>query len=364
MTLDSKTWTTPVSIKKSVLKNRIAFPPLSGNWAEDDGSVSMKILRFYEDIARGGVGMIVVSGSAVSEDGKGSNNSLCFYKSSHLPGYQKLTETIKKKNCFVVLQLMHVGGQGNPDFTGSIPLSPSGLECKALGFETRELSNKEIIEVRGNFINSTMLALKAGFHGVELHLAHGYLLHEFISEHTNKRKDEYGGSMENRIRLVIEIIEEIKGKAPEFVLGVRISGEDYLEDGINKRENEKILPLLQEAGVDYFSVTAGIYETSKCKHESMERGEFFEYSHGIKSIVSKPVIGVGKVLDLAMAEEHLQREDCDIIAIGRGLVADPMMIEKVINGEDFNICTECGECQYMRFGKKELNCPFNEVTYL
>lgn len=357
-------WNSPISMGGVLIKNRIAFPPLSGNWAKHDGSVSKKIIKFYEDISKGGVGMIVVAGTAVSREGKGSVRSLCLYQEDHLSGFEQLASTILKYDCLALIQLMHVGGQGNPNFTGHIPVSPSGLKSKATGFETKKLSEEEIIKIRDSFIDSALLAKKAGFNGVELHLAHGYLLHEFISRYSNKRKDKYGGKIENRLRLILEIISGIRSKAPELIIGVRVSCEDYLDNGINKEISKEYLPILEDAGVIYFSVTAGTYETSRLKHEAMEMGKFFDYSRMIKDIVKMPVIGVGKILNLDMAEEHLKTGKCDIVAVGRGLIADPKMINKVLKGEDFNICTECGECQYLRYEKTELKCPLNRVTCL
>jgi|SRR3989338_1413866 len=357
-------WNTPISVGSVLIKNRIEFPPLSGNWANEDGSVSKKIIRFYQNISQGGVGMVVVGGTAISRDSKGSDRSLCLYDESHLYGFELLANTIKQHNCLTLIQLMHVGGQGNPVFTSHIPISPSGLKSRALGFETRALNIEDIKNIRNDFVNSAVLAEKANYDGIELHLAHGYLLHEFISPHSNNRDDEYGGRLENRLRLIIEVISQIRDKVPELIIGVRVSGEDYMDDGINMEVNREYLPLLEKAGVEYFSITAGTYETSRLKHEAMAKGKFFNYSREIKSIVSKPVIGVGKILNLDMAEEHLKKKDCDIVAIGRGLIADPMMIAKVLSGENFNECTGCGECQYLKYGKKELNCPLNEITCL
>src|SRR3989338_3200694 len=125
-------WNTPISVGSVLIKNRIEFPPLSGNWANEDGSVSKKIIRFYQNISQGGVGMVVVGGTAISRDSKGSDRSLCLYDESHLYGFELLANTIKQHNCLTLIQLMHVGGQGNPVFTSHIPISPSGLKSRAL----------------------------------------------------------------------------------------------------------------------------------------------------------------------------------------------------------------------------------------
>jgi len=348
-------WQSPIKVSQSTLKNRIIFPPITCNWASEEGYVAPKQIKFYQETAEGGCGMIVVEGTAVSQEGKATKNSLCIFDESYLDGLAKLASAVKKNNCFVSLQLAHAGGQANPNFTGENPVSPSGLECKATGFASGGLELQEIVSLRKKFVKSAELAFKSGFDAIELHLAHGYLLHEFLSEHSNKRQDDYGGSFSNRARLILEIIEEIKSKK-SGILGVRISGEDYIPDGINPKVNSLLVPILDKKGVDYFSVTAGIYETSKDKHTAMKNGEFFYYSRKIKEFTFKPVIGVGKILSLSQAETHLQNNECDLVAIGRGLIADPFMIRKYLEGKPYNKCKECGECMYLKHGRDNLHC--------
>lgn len=351
-------WETPIKIGNKKIKNRILFPPISPNWATPEGGVTERLLKFYDDISHGGCGSVVVCGTAVSFEGKGTDRSLCLNDENHLDGFKKLAYVIREKNnCFAAIQLMHVGGQGNPAFTNTVPVSPSGCTCQATQIPSKALSTKEIKLITNQFIHSAVLAAKAGFDCVELHLAHGYLLHEFLSRHTNKRLDRFGGSIDNRCRIVIEIIEGIKREVPDLTIGARVSGKDYLSDGLSMNINKELLPALEQAGINYFSVTAGIYETASKKHKAMGKGDFFLYSTQIKSIVSCPVIGVGKILSINAAEKMLSKKACDIVAIGRGLVADPSMILKEKKGISYNQCLECGECQYLRYNRKEMSCP-------
>lgn len=352
-------WDLPFQIGGIEVRNRIAFSPISFNWSVN-GGVEEKLFDFYEQLVRGGCGMVVVGGVAIMPDGKGCDQSLCLYDEKYLESYCSLAEMMRRNGCFVSLQLMHVGGQGNPKF-GAFPVSPSGVKCNATNIVPEILSIDKIRHIRERFIASAILAKCAGFHAVELHLAHGYFLHEFISEYTNRRTDEYGGDVKNRLRLVLEIISGIREKVPGLLMGVRVSGEDYIKGGINGGANKKLLPVLDNAGIAYFSITAGIYDTSKIKHKEMKKGEFFMYAREIKSMVSKPVIVGGKILDLDMAEEHLINHDCDMVSIGRGFIADPMMIEKTRKGQEFNRCTECEKCMYLRHGKKHLSCPVSDL---
>ncbi len=354
-------WNTPIEIRGHRVKNRIVFPPINTNWASENGEVTDRIISFYREVAEGGCGMIVVSGTAVSPDAKSTDRSLCLYDGKYLTGFMSLAESIKNEDCFTAIQLMHVGGQGNPKFTGHIPGSPSGVKCMAIGVESTVLSMQDIAGIRERFISAAKLAYRAGFDAVELHLAHGYLLHEFLSAHTNKRNDIYGGNLFNRARLVLEIINGIRAEAADIIVGARVSGEDFIRDGINENINRELLPMFQDAGIEYFSVTAGIYDTSRAKHEAMSKGLFFDYARGIKGIVKRPIIGVGKVLDLVTAENYLRKGNCDMVAIGRGLIADPMMVKKAIKNREFNRCIECGQCQFLRHGGKYLTCSVREL---
>ena len=355
-------WATPVRIRGHEIRNRIVFPPIGTSLAEPDGAASPEVLRWYEEIGAGGCGMVVVEGTAVAPEGKGCKRNLSIYDRRQLEGLRKIARSLLGHGAFASIQLLHAGGQANPEFTGREALSPSDLppERTGTGHSSRALRPEEIAVVRECYLGAARAARDAGFPAVELHLAHGYLLHQFLSAHTNRRTDGYGGALENRARLVLEIIQGIRKECPELVLGARVSGEDYLPDGIRPEVNAKLLPMLESAGLEYFSVTAGIYETSKAKHAAMSQGEFFAYSRGIKRMVGKPVIGVGKILDLDSAEKHLQAGDCDMVAIGRGLIADPQMVVKTKAGRAYNRCTECGECRYLALGRESLTCPFRD----
>ncbi len=356
-------WREPGMLGGVRVKNRIVYPPLSGNCARVDGGVSPDILSLYRRIAKGGCGVTVVSGAAVSNEGKGSDRTLCLYdRERHLAGYARLAAMVRREDCFAALQLMHVGGQGNPNYMGGVPVSPSGGHCSATGFDSRALTREETRVIRDDFVHAAVLASEAGFDAVELHLAHGYLLHEFLSRHSNRREDEYGGDLDGRVLLVSEIVSGIREAAPDLIIGARVSGHDYLADGLGPADNRELLPRLEAAGIAWFSVTAGVYETSEIKHREMKAGRFFDLARGIRSMVRSPVIGVGKVLDIEAAEAHLAAGDCDFVAMGRALLADPDLVVKVQQGRPHDRCIECHRCMYHRLGRQDLYCPVLEGT--
>ena len=354
-------WATPTTIANIPLKNRVVYPPLSTNWGTAAGDPTEKNLEYYTRQANGGSALIVVEGTAVSAEGRGSTNSLCFHSDKQVPLYRASARTIRDAGAVAAIQVMHAGGQANQHFTGHTPRSPSGVACASTGCSSTPLSLEEIHQLRSQFVHTARLAAEADFQIVELHLAHGYLLHEFLSPHTNRRTDEYGGSLENRVRLVVEIISQIQREIPGIVIGARISGEDYQDDGITQEMNQELVPLLERAGVRYFHVTAGVYDTGKTKHAKMQVGEFFAYARYVKELARVPVIGVGKLLDLEQAEAHLVAGNCDLVAIGRGLLADPDMVKKVLHQEPFNRCIECRKCMYLKYGREYLKCPIRPI---
>lgn len=357
-------WETPIGIGRGQAENRIVFPALSPNWADRQGRSTGALQYFYETIAAGRPGMVVVAGTAVSPEGRGSDRTLCLYGDHQISGLKSLASVIRRQGCYAVLQLMHAGGQANPETTGMAPLSPSGVPCMALCNAPLTMTGDDIHRVIRDFVNAATRAAYAGFQCVELHLAHGYLLHEFLSARTNLRSDMYGGDFEGRLRLVLEIMDRIRAGIPDLDIGARLSGEDFLEKGLQASDASRLAARLEESGAAYASVTAGVYDSGKIKHQAMAQGRFFEYARVIRKAVSIPVTAVGKVLDVPTAEARLAEGCCDQVAIGRGLVADPDILVRFRRGEEPRRCLECDRCMYLRQGFEDLDCPLREFPRL
>ena len=304
--------------------------------------------------------MIIIGGTAVCEQGKGTDRNIVLQTDESLDKIKEIISVCHEHDVRVGVQLNHAGGQANPVFTGMEAVSPSGTLCKAINVQSRKLTMEEIQVIKQEFISSALKTHKLGADFVEIHCAHGYLLHQFLSKYTNQRTDRYGGSYENRVRLILEILESIREKTESpFKIGIRISGEDYIDDGINFEENKEVIELIGNS-VDYIHVSAGIYETSARKHEAMRRGEFFEYSAKIKSITDKTVIGVGKILGIQEAESMLIDNKCDLVAVGRAQIADPYFVNKSLNNDQIDKCTECDKCRFLSNETNQVECPVNE----
>lgn len=338
----------PGSIGKCVLRNRVVMPPMATNLGSAFGEVTPELLSYYQRRARGGVGLIVVENAQVDMfQGRSLVAQIAVDSDKFLPGLRALAEVIHAEGAKVFLQIQHGGRQCTPSTTDGLqPVAPSPVPCKFLQVMPRALTKEEIQELVEKFAQAALRAKAAGFDGVEIHAAHGYLLNEFLSPYTNKRDDEYGGSLENRLRILSDILvrtRELVGE--DFVVGVRLSVEEFVPGGLTLAESREIAQRLDDQGVDYLSVSCGIYESVSTVVEPMNYSEGWRayLARGIKEVVSCPVIAVGVIRHPEMAERILAAGDADFVAIGRGLIADPDWVKKVAAGkeEEINHCISC-----------------------
>lgn len=213
------------------LKNRLVMSPMGTSLAEMDGSPSEDMIAFYKARAIGGAALIIPEIARVNDlHGAGMMRQLSVSKDRHIEGLAKLAETVHKYGTKIFIQLHHPGRETVTALTGGPVVSASAIPCKYLQQETRALSTEEVKALIQQFISGAVRVKKAGCDGVELHAAHGYLLQQFLSPYTNKREDEYGGSFENRLRMITEIINGIRVQCgPDFPIGVRLSVEEFLD---------------------------------------------------------------------------------------------------------------------------------------
>ncbi|MFC1927248.1 FAD-dependent oxidoreductase [Chloroflexota bacterium] len=338
------------------LKNRIVMPPMGTNYAEAGGAVSQRMLDYYEARARGGTGLIIVEGSAPSLQCNISFQGSPSYQASlgddkFIPGWQKLTDSAHKFNARIAIQIMH-GTLEN--WNGkAVQVSPSSLIVPArfmgiTGGPPHELTVEEIAERVEWFASAARRAKEAGFDGVEIHGAHQYIVSAFLSSATNQRKDKYGGSVENKARFLVEILQAIKKKAgPDFPVWVRVNAQEWgIENGITIEETKKMVPLVVEAGAQALHVSgygAGSHITSA---PISDTPAFLVPMAGeVRKLTKVPVIAVGR-LDLELGEKILEEGKADLIAIGRRLLADPDLPNKVAEGrlDEVVPCIGCMEC--------------------
>ncbi|MHA1395552.1 MAG: oxidoreductase [Promethearchaeota archaeon] len=343
----------PFQLKNITLRNRIVMPPMDTDLSKK-GFVSKKTLKYYEQRAKGGIGLIYIEGTYFDEYGKGTGNMLSIREDDKIEGLSKLASIIKKHGAATIIQLYHAGSQATSFFTGQQPVSPSGVRCELIYSISKEvpraLTIEEIKTIIKRYGEAAVRAEKAGFDGVEIHAAHGYLPGQFLSPYTNKRTDEYGGSLENRMRFLLEVFDEVKSKVSEnFIISLRMNGSDYIEGGFEIEEATIVAKKMEEKGIDIISVSAGTYDSKiyLIPYMSRPKGVFIHLAAEIKKAVSKvPVIGVGRINDPIFAEKLLQDGKADLIAFGRQSIADPEFVNKIKNNkiDDIVKCIACLQC--------------------
>ena len=337
-------------IGRLVIPNRLVMAPVDTNFADYEGKVSEKMLAYYGMRAGGGVGMVIVENSQVEGPrGKNTIRQLCVSDDRFITGLKRLAFAIHKHHVPAILQLHHAGRQTTREITGGLqPVAPSAIPCKNLGERPRALMKDEIEEIENRFAKAAVRAKTAGFDGIELHGAHGYLIGQFMSPYTNHRKDEYGGDFEGRMRFPLRIIEKVRAAVgDDYPILFRLSADEFVKGGITLEESRKIAKRLEEAGVDALDVSAGIYESLVTILEPMSYREGWRVylAREIKEMVSIPVITVGNIRYPKTVEKILARGEADFVAMGRALIADPEWPLKAKEGreEEIRYCISCNE---------------------
>lgn len=348
------------------LKNRIVMPPMGTNLAGHDGQITDHLIAYYEERAKGGTGLIIVEFTAIDyELGKGLSNQLRIDEDRFSSGFQRLTDSVHKYNSKIFVQLHHAGRQSNSGLIGGKQIvAPSPVTCAAVGEEPRELTNTEVKELVNKFVLAAIRCKNAGVDGVELHGAHGYLINQFISTNTNVRTDEYGGSFENRMRFIEEIVAGIKEKCGEdYPVTVRLSVDEFDEGGTDVELSKEICQYLERIGVDGIHASCGNYNSIDKIIESslFEQGWRVYLAEEMKKVVNIPVITVGVIREPEFAERILAEGRADFIAIGRGQIADPEWAKKVLEGRETEVrkCINCLNCMKSIFKNSHVQCSIN-----
>jgi 2,4-dienoyl-CoA reductase-like NADH-dependent reductase (Old Yellow Enzyme family)/thioredoxin reductase len=350
------------------VRNRLIMPPMGTRLANENGGVSPWQIDYYAERAKGGVGTIIVEITGVdSPHGVASPKTLTIHDDFYIGGHNELVEAVHAHGARIFLQLAHVGR--NRRFTmGVQPVAPSPIPNRFFGVTPRELSRGEVEDLVKKFIAAALRAQTAGYDGIELHGAHGYLIGEFMSPLSNRRKDRYGGSLEKRMAFPVEIVQGIRRAAgPRYPILFRLSADEFEEGGTTAQDSKKAARILEEAGADALHVSAGTYDSMDRTIEPMSYPEGWKIylAETIKRAVKIPVIGVGVIRSPDFAERTLQEGRADFIALGRALLADPHWPRKAKEGRVKEIipCISCNECIGGRtFRNLHIRCAVNPAT--
>jgi len=353
------------------LPNRILFPTWQLNYAETDGSVSGKLMKFFTDLADGGCGLIMTGCAVVAPGGIPFDRVMHIDADKYIPGLKKLFAALKERGAAVGLQMVHYGRQSSTSVSGDVLMAPSAIPCPVMSkydpqYKVREMTAEDIEYIRNAFIDAAGRAAEAGADVVEVHACHGYLLNEFLSPYSNKRTDAYGGSVENRARLIVEIIEGIRGRLKDRIaVSVRISGDEFVEGGLKPGDFKEIVPMFEKAGIDMIHVSAGVYESMEriVPPKSLGLTPHVDIAGRIKQFAAVPVCAVGSIMSRGLegADAVLAGGKADLCALGRAQMADPYLVKKSLAGQENEIvqCKHCNSCTFWTTGDPEVYCAVN-----
>jgi|Deesub1362A_J573_1020465.scaffolds.fasta_scaffold00850_10 2,4-dienoyl-CoA reductase-like NADH-dependent reductase (Old Yellow Enzyme family) len=366
---------TPFETENLAMRNRIVKSATAEAMATEDGFVTQDLIEFYKRLAEGGSGTIITGFMYVNEKGRAMHKMTGISRDEHVEGLKKLVEEVKEAGRLdgtdesvedtgmdtdidvkIVVQLAHAGRQNYPF---DDPVAPSAILEPVTNVMPRELTREEIYAIIDDFVNASLRADRAGFDAVQLHAAHGYLLSQFLSPHTNRRRDEFG---KERAKILLDIFDGIRKKSKIPVM-VKMNGSDFIPGGLEIEEAIRISKLLDDAGFEAIEVSGGMWESSihmrynvVCQNVKKSGEAYFaEFARRIKENVSIPVITVGGIRSLEVSE-RLLKEHADLISMARPLIKDPYLPLKWMREEQLaSECKSCNKC-LKSISSKKLDC--------
>ena len=350
------------------LKNRLVMPPMVRDYADKDGLVTKRYVDHIARIAKGGVGMMILEATFISKEARGFANELGIQSDKTIPGLKRLARAAHQYGAKIGVQIYHAGRQTVTATTGVQPIAPSPIPDPLEQEMPRQMTIEDIKRVVRAYAAAAGRAQKAGMDFVEIHGAHGYLINQFLSPFSNTRKDEYGGTLENRLRFAREVIAAVrKTVGPSFPVTMRISGDELVgAKGLRLTDMKRIAKALEKAGVDALHVSAGVYgsyvQGMMIPPMAMPDGPLVKLAAGIKKSVKIPVITVGKIRTPQMAESILKTKQADFVSVGRMLLADPDYPNKIKAGKllEVNKCIACNQgCISRLFAQQDVWCTVN-----
>ena len=366
--MELKTLFSPMKIGSCTIPNRTVVPAMVANMCPDNGKASEQYIRYHEEKAKGGWGLIITENYRVNPTAGGYPHICGLWDESQIESHKRFTDTIHQYESKVFCQIYHAGRQANHFVNGGVqPMSCSPIADAWNKEIPRELTTEEVEQIVRDFANTASNAKKAGFDGIEIHAAHGYLIHQFLSPNCNHRIDKYGGSYDNRVRILQEVIAMCReAVGPDFPIMVRLSAEENSEGGRRFHETRMILRQLEEWGVDAIHLSTGMYGVfssvgivaSHFQHHGWNQ----DFAAEAKKLVHIPIVTVGRIAEPRMAEDILASGKADFVAMGRESLTDPHWPSKAKHGlyNDIRHCIGCLQgCTASTYQGVPLYCVIN-----
>ena len=365
---------TPLQVGAMTLKNRIIFGPhVTNHWPNhmiDDDTVA-----YYEERAKGGVGMVITGATPVDQDADYHHfTQAALWDDAIVPGFAKIAQAVQKHGAKFIIQMVHPGTHQNPDKDPEHhpPMSASSIPVTDKAwYVPKELERHEIKRIVERYGLAAGRAQKAGANGVEVHFAHGYLINQFLTPIKNKRTDEYGGSVENRLRFGLEILRTVRETVgPDFVVGIRINNNEMFPGGIETDEAAEICKMIEAEGlINYINVSTGLLRSVHymipTHYPGLEPGYQADFTSVIKAAVGLPVFMVGRINDPVLADSLIAQGKADAVVMIRELIAEPFFAKKAQEGkiEDIRPCAYWNQGCFWRIASGlRLECSINAGT--
>jgi len=360
---------TPIKIGNVTVKNRIYNPPHATIFADQNFLPSEKQVYYFAERAKGGAGLIVIGGSVVHRNSLAHLGFNLVSDERSIPGYKKIADAVHEHGALILSQLSHHGRQTTGIYSRLPAVPPSPIPCVLYREIPKQMEKEDMEEIIERFIQGAKNVQQAGFDGVEIYAAHGYLLSQFLSPHSNKRVDEYGGSLENRMRFPLEVIDAVrKAVANDFLVGLRVNGDDFIAGGLTLDDAKAISKKFEDTKqIDYISVSGTNYNALALLIADMSSplGVFVHLAAGIKESVDLPVVCVNRINDPVQAEKILADGQADMIGMCRALICDPELPNKAKEGrlDDIRYCIACNQgCMTREIRNAPIGCTYNAAV--
>ncbi len=343
----------PTSINKMNLKNRFVRSATWEGLAATDGSVTPGLTEKMVELAKGGVGLIFTGYTFVSRAGQSSHRQMAAYDDRFVPGMKDMVRAVHAADGKIALQLVHGGAFSSSELTGVEMVGPSDV-IKDGKIITRSLTAKGIEGIVAEFAQAAVRAKQAGFDAVQIHAAHGFLISQFLSSAMNKRMDEYGGSLKNRARLLLEVVRSVRhGVGTGYPILVKLNSEDFLEGGMTRDEAVQVAVMLQEASVDAIEYSGGTVASPEKLMpprpgalKSAENEVYYRNAARLyKQKMRIPLILVGGIRSFGVADELVKSGTCDYISMSRPFICEPGLVRRWQGGDYRKAeCISCNLC--------------------
>lgn len=336
------------------IKNRFVRSSTWENMTTEDGHITNELYKIYEDLAKGEVGLIITGYANVVKEEQPNPGMMGIYNDSFIDEYKKLTNLVHSYGSKIIMQIAYGGTKTTFNLGKRVIYSPSEIAEKSTNVTGKAMTKDDINYIVNAFADAGKRVKESGFDGVEIHGAHTYLINQFLSPYYNKRTDEYGGSLENRMRLLLEMYYKMREKVgDDFPILVKLTASDFHEGGLTFGETRLICKKLEEVGIDAIEISGNIHGKARSMvgevfdgYEIQEEGYFLEYAKIISNEVNVPLITVGGFKNIDTMKKFLNETNIDYFALSRPLLAEPFLIKRWKDGDKRPpICVRCSKCR-------------------